>query len=645
MSSVPGTKVVAKVVPLDTADTYATHDDKYGAGGLQTDVADATARLAITTPRRKKGMIVYQTDNQHYYKLNNDLTTWTDFGITLGGGGNADLVQANGITDTLTGLTASTSNDNIVASLPGAHGIEVGDIIEFQQSFNANFINYRTYARNVIEIQNTLPAQIEITDVVPWAANATYDIEVAVDGGSNTAVSFTINSGDTWADVITAVNSGLSTAGLAATAYFNSTGNLWAGGASQADKGVLIRSNTLGTGSQISVSAGTVNDFLAALSAESYSYNIDGSDSSGSNLDIVVAVGFTFAAGTYNISGPIYNGTFTVLFQVAPGTAIINTLTPNLFSNGYTTQNPGDLSNQTATHILPGNAVSGTVTISNANDVTYSGTPVTIASIATIDVIRKHYINNGNVGIGTQNPAYPLDVQKDLYYKNNKVPKNNHKAIAAPTSTDDASLDYENGSTWIYNDVFYVCTSATIGAAVWTAIGAVNIVTEVNGQNGPTVLLTTTDVAEGTNLYYTDGQVETAIGNLSKYPRWVKFTKSYTDLNTTNNTMLEILLELYGPPKRYIQSVVLHHTDSFLGGSIATATARLMWNSVLQGGSAFDVFQAPDNTPAKRSSYQINDTNNFDTTNALSVLFTVDTNLNQLTQGTLDIWVLMSILP
>ena len=290
MSSVPGTKVVAKVVPLDTADTYATHDDKYGAGGLQTDVADATARLAITTPRRKKGMIVYQTDNQHYYKLNNDLTTWTDFGITLGGGGNADLVQANGITDTLTGLTASTSNDNIVASLPGAHGIEVGDIIEFQQSFNANFINYRTYARNVIEIQNTLPAQIEITDVVPWAANATYDIEVAVDGGSNTAVSFTINSGDTWADVITAVNSGLSTAGLAATAYFNSTGNLWAGGASQADKGVLIRSNTLGTGSQISVSAGTVNDFLAALSAESYSYNIDGSDSSGSNLDIVVAV-------------------------------------------------------------------------------------------------------------------------------------------------------------------------------------------------------------------------------------------------------------------------------------------------------------------------------------------------------------------
>lgn len=418
------------------------------------------------------------------------------------GGGNADLVQANGTTDALTGLTASTSNDNIIAGLPGGHGIEVGDKISFNQVATVTFINYRTYARRVIEISDSGSTPVEITDVVPWASNATYDIEVAVDGGSLTSVSFTVNSGDTWADVIVAVNAGLSTAGLAATAYFNSVGNLWAGGVISAEKGILIRSNLLGTGSAIDISIGTVNDFYAALSAESYNYHTTGTDPIGGDFDIALAPGVTFvAATTYNVSGPIYNSTFTTTIVTAPGVTIINPLTPSLFTNGYTTQDSSDLSADTGNHFMSDAAPIGTVTVSNANDVTYSGTPVTIASIETLNVIRKHYIENGNIGIGTDEPQYPVDIQANVYYKGNPLLKNNPTAINPPSSSDDNTLGYSVGSTWIDNGVHYICVNASTGSAVWQAGGNI---TDVNGNFGPSVILSTSEIGEGSNLYYTD---------------------------------------------------------------------------------------------------------------------------------------------
>lgn len=91
MSSISGTNVVDKIVPFDTDDTYPTHDDEYGAGGLKTNVANALARVAIPTARRKAGMLVYQVDTEDYYKLENDLTTWTNKGGLSGGGGGSGL--------------------------------------------------------------------------------------------------------------------------------------------------------------------------------------------------------------------------------------------------------------------------------------------------------------------------------------------------------------------------------------------------------------------------------------------------------------------------------------------------------------------------------------------------------------------------
>lgn len=422
------------------------------------------------------------------------------------GGGPLTVVQANGETINLTGLSASTANDNIVAGLPTGHGIEVGDIIDFSETGTVNFVNYRTYGRRVLEIQNDLFNYIQETDVVPVGISGTYDLEITVDGGSPTNVSFTVTGGtDTWANVVSAITSGLSTAGLNATAYFNSPSTLWAGGVSNAQAGILIRSNTFGTGSAVnSISNGLSNDFFAALGSESYSYNTNSNDSTGSNFDLALSPGFTFSAVTYSVSGPIYNGSFTVISPAFPGVAIIQPLTPDLFTNGYTTQNSADLSAATANHTMSGTNVSGTVTVTNVNDVTYSGTPVTVANIQAIDVIKKHYITNGNIGIGTQNPQYPFDVVADLYYKGSRFKKCNFTASAAPISSDDTTQGYEIDSLWVYNGVVYVCTDASSGSAVWNEIG-VGGVTSVNGDSGPAVTLTTDSINEGaSNFYYSE---------------------------------------------------------------------------------------------------------------------------------------------
>lgn len=66
------------IATTDPSDTYATHASQYGKGGWH-EVADSTARDAITTERRVAGMAVYTRDTDKLWILNDDLTTWTEF--------------------------------------------------------------------------------------------------------------------------------------------------------------------------------------------------------------------------------------------------------------------------------------------------------------------------------------------------------------------------------------------------------------------------------------------------------------------------------------------------------------------------------------------------------------------------------------
>ena len=77
MSSIKGTNVLAPVVPFDTTDSHASHEARYGRGGYRS-VADIAERDAIPQLRREAGMLVWVIDTQKAWRLNDNLTTWTE---------------------------------------------------------------------------------------------------------------------------------------------------------------------------------------------------------------------------------------------------------------------------------------------------------------------------------------------------------------------------------------------------------------------------------------------------------------------------------------------------------------------------------------------------------------------------------------
>lgn len=77
MASIKGTNVLAPVVPFDTTDGHATHEARWGRGGYRS-VQSTTERDGIPTLRREAGMLVWVIDTQKAWRLNGDLTTWTE---------------------------------------------------------------------------------------------------------------------------------------------------------------------------------------------------------------------------------------------------------------------------------------------------------------------------------------------------------------------------------------------------------------------------------------------------------------------------------------------------------------------------------------------------------------------------------------
>ena len=77
MTQIRGTNVLAPVVPFDTTDTYPSHVAAYGKGGYRS-AADIAERDAIPQLRREVGMLVWVTALQKQYRLESDLTTWSE---------------------------------------------------------------------------------------------------------------------------------------------------------------------------------------------------------------------------------------------------------------------------------------------------------------------------------------------------------------------------------------------------------------------------------------------------------------------------------------------------------------------------------------------------------------------------------------
>ena len=92
MAALQGTILASKIVPTDSLDTYATHEDKYGRGGHRS-VDTLEERDNITTPRRKEGMTVYVKENKTKYILEGgvDNANWKVDSSGGGSGGDVDL--------------------------------------------------------------------------------------------------------------------------------------------------------------------------------------------------------------------------------------------------------------------------------------------------------------------------------------------------------------------------------------------------------------------------------------------------------------------------------------------------------------------------------------------------------------------------
>jgi hypothetical protein len=120
MTAIPGTKIQSKIVPSDTADTYATHDAIYGVDGWRS-VADTTERDAIPSARRRDGMVVYCQSNNTSYQLVNGITNsdWVALGFST------DVVLLSGI-QSISGQKTFNDSTVFVGSVSAASTLYIG---------------------------------------------------------------------------------------------------------------------------------------------------------------------------------------------------------------------------------------------------------------------------------------------------------------------------------------------------------------------------------------------------------------------------------------------------------------------------------------------------------------------------------------
>lgn len=91
MAAIPGgVQVAGFIAPTDSGDTYPVIDPIYGIGGWR-EVANASEMYAISTQRRRQGMVVVTMDTMEAWQLESDLLTWSPFGGS--GQGNLSRIQ------------------------------------------------------------------------------------------------------------------------------------------------------------------------------------------------------------------------------------------------------------------------------------------------------------------------------------------------------------------------------------------------------------------------------------------------------------------------------------------------------------------------------------------------------------------------
>lgn len=157
---------------------------------------------------------------------------------------------------------------------------------------------------------------------------------------------------------------------------------------------------------------------------------------------------------------------------------------------------------------------------------------------------------------------------------------------------------------------------------------------------------TTTDtlsVGADDQILVADSAESTGLKWSSPNPRWRKITIPYTSLSSGASVFAVTAITLQAGEG--IDSVILHHTSAFGGGSITSYTVE-----VGQSGNSdkyavpFDVFQASGNAVRDTASFM--DVPNFGATTDITVTArSVGGALSQATAGSLDVYIRTFLLP
>lgn len=125
-------------------------------------------------------------------------------------------------------------------------------------------------------------------------------------------------------------------------------------------------------------------------------------------------------------------------------------------------------------------------------------------------------------------------------------------------------------------------------------------------------------------------------------PRWRKYTVDYDDIQEAALTAQATLFQL--PAGGVIHAVKIKHSTAFAGTGISAVTASVGVSSDSDKYAvAFDILQATGNEVLQLSTTAGAETHDSGGTAILAEFVSTGANLEELTAGSVDIWVLYSV--
>jgi len=193
---------------------------------------------------------------------------------------------------------------------------------------------------------------------------------------------------------------------------------------------------------------------------------------------------------------------------VANGGTGVATLTGYVKGNGT--------SAMTASTTIPNTDVTGLGTMStqNANAVAITGgtmSGVTVSGyIPTTE--KAQPLGVATLDAGGKVPTSQIPMQGDLNYQGTWNASTNTPTLVSSTGTQGYYYVVSVAGTTNLNGItdWQVGDWAIFNGSVWQKVDNTDAVSSVNGQTG-TVVLTTTNINEGTNLYYTDARARASV--------------------------------------------------------------------------------------------------------------------------------------